>query len=126
LRASVTLLTTGTALTLLATLVGSVGLAILGTVVAGVGYGASGVASFGSLATLAGRADPIERGKLFAVAYTIAYLAFSAPAVAAGFAATRVGLRSTVVTYSAFVIVIGTAASRVALRRTRRGVHGAG
>jgi MFS family permease len=109
-RMSVALLAAGTACTLAGALTGSVGLAIGGTVVAGVGYGASGLATFGAMATLAGPADPVERGGLFATGYTIAYLAFSLPAVAAGYATTFIGLHTTVLIYSVVVIVIALAA----------------
>ena len=53
--------------------------------IAGIGFGASALACFGTLARLAA---PEERGELFAVAFVISYLAFSLPAVVAGFAAT--------------------------------------
>lgn len=43
---------------------------------------------------------------MFAVAYTIAYLALSIPAVAAGIASNSVGLRSTAIVYSAALIVL--------------------
>ncbi len=60
--------------------------ATVGTVVAGLGYGASGLATFGTMARLAGPIGAAERGELFAVAYAIACLAFSLPALAAGYA----------------------------------------
>ncbi len=94
-------------------------LAAAGTIVAGVGFGASALGTFGTLARLAA---PDERGELFAVALVIAYLAFSLPAVVAGFASTSVGLRPTAVVYSLGVIALGLAAlaaQRVlAMRRT--------
>lgn len=110
LRISMTMLAAGTALTLAGMLTGSEAAAIAGTVVAGVGYGASGLAAFGTIARLAGPADAAERGELFAVAYTVAFLAFSLPAVAAGYATTRAGLHTTVAVYSVLVIVIALAA----------------
>jgi MFS family permease len=115
LPVSVSLLSVGTASTLLGTLTGSITPAIAGTVVAGIGYGASGLATFGAMARLTGPAD--ERGELFAVAYTVAFLAFSVPAVAAGYATTRVGLHPTVVAYSAFVILVGLTAFAIHRRR---------
>lgn len=120
-RTIVLLLAAGTAVTLLGTLTASITVAVAGTLVAGVGYGASGLATFGALATLAGPAGPEERGGLFAVAYTVAYLAFSLPAVAAGYAATHAGLRPTVVVYAVIVIVLAAAAAgRARARRTPR------
>jgi MFS family permease len=97
------LLAVGSAVTL-AGLAGSiVALAVVGTVVAGVGFGASVLGSFGALVRLCG---PAERGELFAVAYTIAYLALSIPAVIAGFAASAVGLRTTAICYTVGLILL--------------------
>lgn len=110
LRISMTLLAAGTALTLLGMLTGSEAAAIAGTMVSGIGYGASGLAAFGTIAKLAGPAGAVERGELFAVAYTVAFLAYSLPAVAAGYATTRVGLHTTVAVYSVLVIFIALAA----------------
>src|SRR6266704_1098577 len=101
---SAILLSAGTALTLAGVEAHIVALAGVGTVVAGVGFGASALASFGTLARLAA---PGERSELFAFALVIAYLAFSLPALAAGFAATSVGLHTTTVVYSLGVIAFG-------------------
>jgi hypothetical protein len=109
------LLTVGTAVTLAGVQTGSVVLGAVGTVLAGIGFGASALASFGTLALLAA---PHERGELFAVALTIAYVAFSLPAVIAGFAATSVGLHATAVVYSLVVVILGVAA--LAAQRLRR------
>ncbi|HEY7431589.1 MAG TPA: MFS transporter [Streptosporangiaceae bacterium] len=116
-RTSVTLLAAGPALTLLGTAAGVWVAAIAGTVLAGIGYGASGLATFAVVARLAGPADAAERGGLFAVAYTAAFLAYSLPAVAAGYAATRVGLHTTVAVYALLVIAI--AAATCAIQETR-------
>jgi MFS family permease len=120
LRISMTTLAAGTALTLAGMLSGSVAAALAGTVVSGIGYGASGLAAFGSMARIAGPADPAGRGELFAVAYTVAFLAFSLPAVAAGYATTRIGLPATVAVYSVLVIVIAVAAFAVQEARSAR------
>jgi hypothetical protein len=101
------LLSAGTALTLAGVELDTVVLAGAGTVVAGVGFGASALASFGTLARLAG---PGERSELFAFALVIAYLAFSLPAVAAGFASTSVGLHATTVVYGLGVVALGLVA----------------
>jgi MFS family permease len=82
-------------------------LAGAGTIVAGVGFGAAALGSFGTLARLAA---PDERGELMAVALVISYLAFSLPAVLAGFASTSVGLRPTAVVYGLGVVALGLAA----------------
>jgi hypothetical protein len=101
------MLSTGTALSLAGVETHSVALAAAGTVVAGVGFGASALGSFGSLARIAG---PGERSELLAAALVIAYLAFSVPAVAAGFATTSYGLRPTMVVYSLGVAALGVVA----------------
>jgi hypothetical protein len=82
----------------------AVAVAGLGTVVAGIGFGASALASFGTLARIA---TPGERSELLAAALVIAYLAFSLPALAAGLAATSVGLHPTMVVYSSGVVFLG-------------------
>jgi hypothetical protein len=104
---SASLLVAGTALSLVGVLAHSVGPAIAGTVVAGVGFGGSSLAAFGTLARIS---TPTERGELFAVGYLIAYLACSLPAVAAGFATTATGLRPTTIVDAIAVIVLGAAA----------------
>jgi MFS family permease len=103
----------GPGLTLIGVEVHAVGLAAIGTVIAGIGFGASALASFGTLARLA---TPGTRSALLAAVLVIAYLAFSLPAVAAGFAATSFGLLPTTVAYSVGVIALGLialAANRV-------------
>jgi predicted MFS family arabinose efflux permease len=107
LTAAAVLLTAGTAVTLGGVEVHSVLLAALGTAVAGVGFGAGLLACFGTLARLAG---PAERGELFSVAYVVAYLAFSVPAVLAGVAAVSAGLRATTLVYGVAVAFLGLAA----------------
>jgi MFS family permease len=101
------LLAAGTGLTLLGVEANTVALAAAGTVVAGVGFGASALASFGTLARLAA---PGERSELLAVALVIAYLAFSLPALAAGLASTSFGLHATTVVYSLGVAALGLVA----------------
>ena len=87
---------------------------------AGAGYGAAGLAAFGSMARLAGPADAAERGGLFAVAYVVAYLAFSLPALVAGYAATQAGLHATVAVYAMLVIVIALVALAIGEFRLAR------
>ena len=94
-------------------------LAAAGTLVAGIGFGAAALGGFGTLARIAA---PAERGEVFAVAFVISYLAFSLPAVAAGFAATSFGLRDTALVYSAAILVLSLlalAGARTARRRSR-------
>jgi MFS family permease len=101
------LLAAGMVVTLAGVEAQSAALAGGGTVIAGVGFGASALGTFGTLARLAA---PEERGELMAVALVIAYLSFSLPAVLAGFASTSVGLRSTAMAYGLGVVALGLAA----------------
>lgn len=107
LAAAAGLLAAGMVVTLAGVEAGSAGLAAAGTVVAGVGFGAAALGCFGAFALMAA---PHERGELLAVAYVISYLAFSLPAVAAGFASTSYGLKQTAVVYGIGVVVLGVAA----------------
>jgi hypothetical protein len=95
-------------------------LAAAGTVIAGVGFGASALGCFGTLGRIAA---PDERGELFAVAFVISYLAFSLPAVIAGFASTAAGLQDTAVVYGLGVVALSLSAlvaqCRVAAARRR-------
>jgi len=114
---SAIMLSTGTALTFVGVEAHTVALAAAGTVVAGVGFGASALASFGTLARIAA---PGERSELLAFALVIAYLAFSLPALAAGYASTRFGLHATTVVYSLGVVAIALIAlAAQAMRRSR-------
>jgi MFS family permease len=114
---SAVLLSAGTALTLAGVEAHAVALGVIGTVVAGGGFGASGLGTFGTLARIAG---PGERSELLAAALVIAYLAFSLPAVAAGFATTSVGLRPTTVVYSLGVVALGVVALAAQRMRSAR------
>jgi hypothetical protein len=114
---SAVMLSAGTALTLAGVETHSVALAGAGTVVAGVGFGASALASFGTLSRLA---TPGERSELFAVALVIAYLAFSLPALAAGFGSTRFGLHTTTVVYGLAVVALGLVALAIHQMRPTR------
>jgi MFS family permease len=110
------LLLVGTALGLGGVEANSLLLAAIGTVVAGIGFGAATLATFGTLAKIA---EPAERGELLAVGFVIAYLAFSIPAVVAGFATTHVGLHETSVVYSA--VVMAFCALALLAQRARAG-----
>lgn len=101
------LLTIGSVISVVGVEFESVWLAGAGTVLSGIGFGASALASFGTLALLAA---PEERGELFAVALVIAYVAFSVPAVIAGLAATSAGLHATTLVYGSAVAALGAAA----------------
>jgi MFS family permease len=95
-------------------------IAAIGTVVAGIGFGAAGRGTFGTIAQIA---LPDERGALFAAFYVVSYLAFSLPALAAGLASTSAGLRPTAIVYGAAVLLCSLAAAwaqhRLASRQAR-------
>ena len=101
------LLTVGAVVSVAGLELSSAVLAAAGTVISGIGFGASALATFGTLAVLAA---PHERGELFAVALVIAYVAFSVPAVIAGFAATSAGLHDTALVYGLVVAALGAVA----------------
>jgi MFS family permease len=101
------LLTVGAVASIFGVEYGNVVLAGAGTVVSGIGFGASALATFGTLAALAA---PTERAELFTVALVIAYLAFSVPAVIAGLAAGSAGLHATTLVYGAVVAVLSATA----------------
>ncbi len=114
---SAIMLAGGTALTFAGVEAHTVALAAAGTVVAGIGFGGSALASFGTLARIAA---PGERSELLAFALVIAYLAFSLPALAAGYASTRFGLHTTTVVYSLGVVATALIAlAAQAMRRSR-------
>jgi MFS family permease len=117
LRVAPLMLAVGTGATLAGVLNDSVALAVVGTVLSGAGFGAAGLAVFSTLARIS---LPSERAGLVALAYVIQYVAFSVPAVIAGFAATSAGLRNTSVVYSAAVIVLGLAALTAQQLRSRK------
>lgn len=118
LRLAALLLAAGMTVTLAGLEVDALALAALGTIIAGVGFGASALGAFGSLAQAA---SPTERGEVFAVAFVISYLAFSLPAVAAGLASSSVGLRPTTLVYGAAIVVLALAALAATRRLTSRG-----
>ena len=111
------MLALGTLVTLTGVVTDLVALAALGTLVAGVGFGAGALATFGTFARIA---RPHERGALFAAAFVISYVAFSVPAVLAGFAGTAFGLRITAEVYAAAVIATAVVALALRLAATGR------
>lgn len=81
----------------------SLALFFVGTAVAGVGFGGA----FSALVqTLAPLAQPHERGELFAAIFVVSYLAFSLPAMLAGFLVAPLGLLATVQGYAAVLLAI--------------------
>ncbi|GAA1834457.1 MFS transporter [Pseudonocardia ailaonensis] len=114
LAPSAALLGAGTLTTVVAVSTNLLPLAALGTLVAGTGFGAAALATFGTFARIAA---PHERGALLAVAFTVAYLAFSVPALVAGFASTAFGLRATAEVYALVIVALTIAALVLRLRR---------
>ncbi|MEO6882008.1 MAG: MFS transporter [Mycobacteriaceae bacterium] len=92
---------------------------LLGTGVAGLGFGAAILGVFRVLGELA---DPRERAGLFAAAYVMSYLAYSAPAVVAGLAVTQVGLRTTALGFGGTVAALAVLSLLLSGRTRTRGV----
>lgn len=103
----------GIGLVLVAVRVDVTALFLAGTAVAGLGYGPSYAAGYRSLIARGGEPG---RGALVAAILTVAYLAFSLPALLAGFAATLYGLRETTYAYGVTLIAIALIAVAMALR----------
>ena len=103
------LLGLGTLVTLTGVWSDLIALSALGTLIAGVGFGAAALATFGTFARIA----------LFAAAFVISYVAFSVPAVIAGFAGTAFGLRITAEVYA--TAIIATAVVALVLRLAAAG-----
>ncbi|WP_224058125.1 MFS transporter [Streptomyces kanamyceticus] len=91
-------------------------LAAVGTVVAGVGFGASVLATFGTFARIAG---PHERSAVFVSANIFSYLGNSLPAVLGGIAVTTLGLRTATEIYALTIVVIVSIAFLLRLNQLR-------
>jgi MFS family permease len=87
---------------------------LLGSVVTGLGFGAAFTGALRSVMSLVG-AD--NRAATLSAVLTVSYLAFSVPAIVAGWAATRVGLSRAAIGYG--VAVIAVTLVSVALDRLR-------
>jgi MFS family permease len=110
----------GLALLLASLATRSLALFFVGTAVAGLGFGGAFSALVQTLAPLAG---PHERGELFAAIFVVSYLAFSLPAMLAGFLVAPLGLLSTAEGYAAVLLLIavfGTWRQWAVLRRPAR------
>jgi MFS family permease len=114
----------GVALLLASLATRSLALFFVGTAVAGIGFGGA----FSALVqTLAPLAQSHERGELFAAIFVVSYLAFSLPAMLAGFLVKPLGLLATVEGYAAVLILIAVAGAWsqwAVLRRNRLSVSG--
>lgn len=85
---------------------------MISSVIAGAGFGA---AFLGAFRHLIATAEPASRAGLITAIYLVAYLSFAVPAVIAGVAVNRFGLRPTTIAY-AIVVTLLTLTSLVAVR----------
>ncbi|MEV7626995.1 alpha/beta fold hydrolase [Actinoplanes sp. NPDC089786] len=112
-------LAVGVLATIAATMMGALPLYVAGAVVAGFGFGAAFRFAINAL----GEAAPeTQRGQVFATMYIVSYLAFSVPALAAGLAAERFGLKPTAVAYGALEVALVLIALVAGIVRARRRV----
>jgi MFS family permease len=107
----------GVAVTLAGLVATSPALFLLGSALAGAGFGPAFTGAFRTLTPLA---PPSERAALLTALYVVCYLAFSVPAVGAGFAVTHFGLRHTADWYAAGVIVLAATATAAFAAQQRR------
>jgi len=89
--------------TVAALAVGSLAFFFVAAVVSGFGFG---TAFLGAIATVTAGVAPGQRAALLSAVFTVGYLAFSIPAIAAGIAAGHVGLERTAQVYGVGVIVL--------------------
>jgi len=116
LAPSSALLGLGTLISLAGAVGGSGWLAAVGTVVAGLGFGASVLATFGTFARIA---QPHERSAVFALANIIGYLGNCVPAVLGGVAVTALGLETATEIYALAIVVITFPAFVLRLNQVR-------
>src|SRR5580700_288020 len=120
------LLAVGVGGTVAAIAAGSAAGFFVGTAFAGTGFG---LAFLGVFRTLVALAPPAGRAGLITAIYIVSYLAFSLPVIAAGIAATHVGLRNTAEVYGLAVAaldVLAAAGLAVGIRRAHAAQDGAG
>ena len=106
-RTGLSALIAGVILALVALESGSTVLFVVGTAVCGLGFGPAFAAVFRVLTQMA-PAD--RRGEVVSSVLVVAYLAFSGPALAAGIAATEVGLHETALAYGIALIALAALA----------------
>eukprot|EP01037_Dinobryon_pediforme_P022114 gene22114-23164_t len=98
---------------------------VVGTIIAGLGHG---TAFLGSLRCLLPLALPQERAGLLAALFVESYLAFSLPAMGAGFLSQKIGLVATteIFVLAVFVLILfALVATHLFLRKTPLGTAGA-
>lgn len=111
-----TMLALGTLLTLVALRTESLTGFLLAAIVAGSGFGTSFLGIMRSISPTVG---PDQRGELFSSVFVVSYLAFGLPAVAAGFAAPRLGLETTATIYGLVVVALSGAAALIRIFTTK-------
>jgi MFS family permease len=99
---------TGVAITFAAIAAGTAAVFLTGTTVAGIGFGLAFLGAFEMVTALA---PPAERAGLVAAIFIVNFVAFSIPAVIAGWAVTRYGLHRTALVYCAVVAALVAAAA---------------
>lgn len=117
-------LVAGIALVVLALASTSLTAFVVGAAVAGAGWGP---AFSGALRSVTLQAQSHERAALLSAVYVASYLAFSVPALVAGYLITHLGLRETSLGYGVIVglVALGTLTYEVrALRQSRRSALG--
>jgi MFS family permease len=110
-------LTVGVLITLAGIQSQNVIIMLFGTVVGGTGFG---TVFSGTLRIVLAYAEPGERAGLLSAYFVMGYLAFSVPALAAGFLAPVIGLTRTADFYGAGVILLAISTLVVNLLRHRR------
>ncbi|WP_353950065.1 MFS transporter [Knoellia sp. S7-12] len=110
------MLALGTLLTLVALRTESLTGFLLAAIVAGSGFGTSFLGIMRSISPTVG---PEQRGELFSSVFVVSYLAFGLPAVAAGFAAPRLGLETTATIYGLVVVALSGAAALIRIFTTK-------
>jgi len=113
LNVGIAALTLGVLITLAGIQFRAASVMLLGTVVGGVGFG---TAFSGTLQSVLAYAEPHERAGLISAYFVVGYLAFSVPALAAGFVAPIVGLTRTADCYGVGVILLAVTTLIVKLR----------
>ncbi|MEJ7789523.1 MAG: MFS transporter [Thermoleophilaceae bacterium] len=100
-------LITGVALALVALATGSAAVFLVGAAVCGLGFGPAFGGIFRVLTTMA---PENRRAEVVSSVLTVSYVAFSLPAVVAGFGVVQIGLRSTATIYGATLIAMAVLA----------------
>jgi MFS family permease len=106
-RGGLVALIAGVGLVLVALHYGSIALFLGGSAIAGLGFGPAFAGAFRSLTT---RAPEDQRASFVSSILTVAYLAFSLPAVAAAIAVTQIGLHETAEIYGIALIALAAVA----------------